>query len=413
MDRIKQVAAHLTGTSGVAGLERKSPDDVVITMAIRSPLCKAKKGGFKDARTDELMLEMFKHSISHSKVDPSTIGDICVGVVLSPNAMYQARAAALAAGIPDTVPIQAINRFCSSGLMAVTTISNQIRSGQIEIGLALGVESMTDNPDNGGPDQSELISCNAAAADCPKRMGWTSENVAVEFSVTREEQDEFAARSHQRAEHADKAGYFTKEIVPFTVFQKDPTTGEKRKVVVNKDDGIRAGTTKEKLSKIKPAFPQWGNGTTTGGNASQVTDGAAAVMLMTRRKAEELGLKILGKHASTAVVGCPPRIMGIGPVFAIPAVLKSVGITQDDVDLFEVNEAFASQCVYTLKALGLSIDKVNVNGGACALGHPLGCTGARQIATGLNELERRQGKILVTSMCIGTGMGAAGIFVRE
>ncbi|KAJ8083820.1 hypothetical protein AAF712_000738 [Marasmius tenuissimus] len=413
MNRIKQVAAHLTGASGVAGLERKSPDDVVITMAIRSPLCKAKRGGFKDARTDELMLEMFKHSISHSKVDPSTIGDICVGIVLSPNAMYQARAAALAAGIPDTVPIQSVNRFCSSGLMAVTTVANQIRSGQIEIGLALGVESMTDNPDNGGPDQSELISCNPAAADCPKRMGWTSENVAAEFNVTREEQDEFAARSHQRAEHADKAGYFAKEIVPFTVFQKDSATGERRKVVVNKDDGIRPGTTKEKLGKIKSAFPQWGNGTTTGGNASQVTDGAAAVMLMTRRKAEELGLKILGKHVSTSVVGCPPRIMGIGPAFAIPAVLQSVGITQDDVDLFEVNEAFASQCVYTIKALGLPVDKVNVNGGACALGHPLGCTGARQIATGLNELERRQGKILVTSMCIGTGMGAAGIFVRE
>ncbi|KAK1228638.1 hypothetical protein PQX77_008232 [Marasmius sp. AFHP31] len=413
MNRIKQVAAHLTGTSGVAGLERKSPDDVVITMAIRSPLCKAKRGGFKDAKTDELMLEMFKHSISHSKVDPSTIGDICVGIVLSPNAMYQARAAALAAGIPDTVPIQSVNRFCSSGLMAVTTVANQIRSGQIEIGLALGVESMTDNPDNGGPDQSELISCNPAAADCPKRMGWTSENVAAEFNVTREEQDEFAARSHQRAEHADKAGYFAKEIVPFTVFQKDSATGERRKVVVSKDDGIRPGTTKEKLGKIKSAFPQWGNGTTTGGNASQVTDGAAAVMLMTRRKAEELGLKILGKHVSTSVVGCPPRIMGIGPAFAIPAVLQSVGITQDDVDLLEVNEAFASQCVYTIKALGLPVDKVNVNGGACALGHPLGCTGARQIATGLNELERRQGKILVTSMCIGTGMGAAGIFVRE
>ncbi|KAL0578608.1 hypothetical protein V5O48_003399 [Marasmius crinis-equi] len=404
MNRIKQVAAHLTGTSGVAALERKSPDDVVVTMAIRSPLCKARRGGFKDARTDELLLEMFKasHSISHSKVDPSTIGDICVGVVLAPDSVYHARGAALAAGIPETVPVQTINRFCSSGLMAITTISNQIRCGQIEVGLAVGVESMSENPDKGGPSQSELVSCNAAAADCPKPMGWTSENVAADFSVTREEQDEFAALSHQRAEHADKAGYFAKEIVPFTVFQKDAATGEKRQVVVSKDDGIRPGTTKEKLSKIKSAFPQWGNSTTTGGNASQITDGAAAVMLMTRRKAEELGLKILGKHVSTAVVGLPPRIMGIGPVYAIPAVLQNVGITQNDVDLFEVNEAFASQCVYTIKRLELPIEKVNVNGGACALGHPLGCTGARQVATGLNELERRNGKILVTSMCIGT-----------
>ncbi|KAF9270055.1 thiolase [Marasmius fiardii PR-910] len=413
MNRVKQIAAHLTGTSGAAALERQSLDDVVITMAIRSPLCKARKGGFKDARTDELLLEMFKHSISNSKVDPAMIGDICVGIVLAPDAMYKARSAALAAGIPDTVPIQTINRFCSSGLMAVTTISNQIRSGQIEIGLAVGVESMSENPDNGGPPQSELISCNAAAADCPKPMGWTSENVAADFNVTREEQDEFAARSHQRAEHADKAGYFKNEIVPFTVFQKDAATGEKRKVVVSKDDGIRYGTTKEALAKIRSAFPQWGNGTTTGGNASQVTDGAAAVLLMTRRKAEELGLTILGRHVSTAVAGCPPRIMGIGPVYAIPMVLKNVGITQEDVDLYEVNEAFASQCVYTMKRLGLSAETVNVNGGACALGHPLGCTGARQVATGLNELHRRQGKILVTSMCIGTGMGAAAVFVRE
>ncbi|KAK7059130.1 hypothetical protein VNI00_001756 [Paramarasmius palmivorus] len=413
MNRVKQIAAHLSGTSGVASLEKKSPDDVVIVMAIRSPLCKAKKGGFKDARTDELMLEIFKHSVTHSKVDPSLIGDICVGVVLAPEAMYHARAAALAAGIPDTVPIQSVNRFCSSGLMALTTISNQIRSGQIEIGLAIGVESMSENPDKGGPTQSELISCNPAAADCPKPMGWTSENVAADFNITREEQDEFAALSHQRAERAQKSGYFDKEIVPFTVFQKDPATGEKRQVVVSQDDGIRPGTTKEKLGKIRSAFPQWGNSTTTGGNASQITDGAAAVMLTTRRKAEELGLKILAKHVSTAVTGCPPRIMGIGPVFAIPMVLKQVGISQDDVDLYEINEAFASQCVYTIKKLGLPLEKVNPNGGACALGHPLGCTGTRQVVTGLNELERIQKKILVTSMCIGTGMGAAGVFVRE
>lgn len=167
-------------------------------------------------------------------------------------------------------------------------------------------------------------------------MGWTSENVAAEFSVTREEQDEFAALSYQKAEHAQKAGYFDKEIVPFTVFQKDPATGEKKKVTVTRDDGIRYGTTKETLSKIRAAFPQWGNSTTTGGNASQITDGAAAVLLMTRRKAESLGLTILGKHVSTAVAGLPPRIMGIGPVYAIPKVLANYGLTKDDVDLFEV-----------------------------------------------------------------------------
>ncbi|KAG6826602.1 hypothetical protein H0H92_015187 [Tricholoma furcatifolium] len=323
MERIKQLAAHLSSSSGQKALDRKSPDDVVITMAIRSPLCKAKKGGFRDARTDELMLEMYKVgstaaslppiSIAHSGIDPSLVGDICVGTVLTPDAMYAARAAALAAGFPDTVPVQVVNRFCSSGLMAVTTIANQIRSGQIEIGLAVGLESMSENPDNGGPSQSELIAANQASKDCKERMGWTSENVASDFSITREEQDEYAATSFQRAENAQKSGYFAKEIVPFTVFQKDPATGERKQVVVTADDGIRAGTTKESLAKIKPAFPQWGKSTTTGGNASQITDGAAAVLLMTRRKAEELGLTIIARHHTTALAGCPPRIMGVGP----------------------------------------------------------------------------------------------------
>lgn len=413
MERVKRLAAQITGTSGVAALEKKSPDDVVITMAIRSPLCKAKKGGFKDARTDELMLEMFRQSIAHSNIDPSLIGDICVGNVLCTDGVYHARAAALAAGFPETVPVQGINRFCSSGLMALTTISNQIRAGQIDIGLAVGVESMSQNPDNGGPVLSEEIAAHPAAADCPKPMGWTSENVAEDFNISRDDQDDFAAKSFQKAEKADKAGYFQGEIVPFTVYQNDPATGARKRVIITKDDGIRYGTTKDNLAKIRSAFPQWGKGTTTGGNASQITDGAASVLLMTRRKAEELGLKIIAKHVTTTVAGVPPRVMGIGPVFAIPAALEKSGLTKEDVDLFEINEAFASQAVYCVRELALDGEKVNVNGGAIALGHPLGCTGARQIATGLNELERRKGRVLVTSMCIGTGMGAAGVFVRE
>ncbi|KAJ7900174.1 thiolase [Mycena olivaceomarginata] len=414
MDRVKQLAAHFSSSSnGLAALERKNPDDVVITFAKRSPLTKAKKGGLKDARPDELMLEMFKHTITHSKVDPALIGDICVGTVLTPAANYHAKAAALAAGYPDTVPLQTINRFCSSGLMAVTTIANQIRAGQIEVGLAIGVESMSQNPDSGGPTLSELISCNAAAQDCTQPMGWTSENVAADFEVSRKDQDEIAALSFQRAEAAQKAGYFDREIIPFTVFSQDSKTGERTRITVSKDDGVRYGTTADSLSKIRAAFPQWGNGTTTGGNASQITDGAASVLLMTRRKAESLGLPILAKFITTSVTGVAPRIMGIGPAYAIPLVLQQAGISQDDVDLYEINEAFASQYLYTIRKLGLPIEKVNVNGGAIALGHPLGCTGARQIATGLNELERRKGKVLVTSMCIGTGMGAASVFVRE
>jgi acetyl-CoA acetyltransferase family protein len=413
MERIKQLSSHFAGSAkGLAALERKNPGDVVITMAIRSPLCKAKKGGLKDTRTDELMLEMFKQSIAHGGIDPALVGDICVGTVLAPNALYHARGAALAAGFPETVPVQVINRFCSSGLMATTTIANQIRAGQVEIGLAIGVESMSDNVDSGGPAQSEEIANSYPARDCPKRMGWTSENVASDFSLTRDEMDDWAAKSFQRAERAQKAGFFDREIVPFTAFKND-ASGARVKVVLTKDDGIRYGTTKESLAKIKAAFPQWGKALTTGGNASQVTDGAAAVLLMTRQKAQELGLTILAKHISTTVTGVAPRIMGIGPVSAIKMVISNAGITLNDVDLFEINEAFASQYVYCVKELGIDPEKVNVNGGAIALGHPLGCTGARQIATGLNELERRKGKILLTSMCIGTGMGAASIFIRE
>ncbi|KAI0756796.1 3-ketoacyl-CoA thiolase [Daedaleopsis nitida] len=409
IDRVKQVVSHLTPGSvkGRDALLRKSPDDVVITMAIRSPMCKAKKGGLKDTKSDEILYEMFKQAIARSTIDPSLIGDITVGTVLTAGAPYQCRNAALAAGIPDTVPLQTINRWCSSGLMAVTDISNKIRAGQIEIGLAVGFESMTDNPDRGGPPMSDIVKASQPARDAAMPMGWTSENVAEDFNISREEMDELAALSFQRAEKADKEGIFASEIVPFTAFVDD--AGQRTTKVLTKDEGIRYGTTKEALMRIKAAFPQWGKGYTTGGNASQITDGAAAVLLMTRRKAEQLGLKILAKHVTTSVAGLAPRIMGIGPSIAIPMVLEATGLSKDDVDVFEINEAFASMYVYCVKKLGLDIDKVNVHGGAIALGHPLD----EQIATGLNALARRNGKILVTSMCIGTGMGAAAVFVAE
>ncbi|KAG8805058.1 hypothetical protein FRC17_005751 [Serendipita sp. 399] len=413
MERIKQLASQFTGANSArARLEAQSPDDVVITMAIRSPLCKAKKGGFKDTRSDELLTSMFKAVIANCEINPVLIEDICVGTVLPPRAPYEARAAALAAGIPDTTPLQTINRFCSSGLMAVTEISNKIRVGQIDIGLAVGVESMTVNSDR-GLQFSEEIMAHPVAKDMAMPMGWTSENVAKDFNISREEMDEYAALSFQRASKAQKEGIFKSEIVPLEAYQVDPSTGQRVKIIVSEDDGIRHGTTAEALSKIKSAFPQWGDGKTTGGNASQVTDGAAAVLLMSRRKAEELGLRILAKHVTTAVAGLAPRIMGIGPSIAIPKVLEKAGITKDDVDLFEINEAFASMYVYCVRELGLDIEKVNVHGGAIALGHPLGATGARQIATGLNALAHKGGKVFVTSLCIGYGMGAAAIFVRE
>ncbi|KAI0673345.1 3-ketoacyl-CoA thiolase [Trametes maxima] len=400
IERVKQVASHLApGTNkGRAALLRNSPDDVVITMAFRSPLCKAKKGGFKDTKSDEMLYETFKQAIARSTIDPSLIQDITVGTVVTEGAPYQARYAALAAGIPETTPLQVINRWCSSGLMAVTDISNKIRVGQIEVGLAVGFESMTDNPDRGGPQQSDVVKASQLACDAFMPMGWTSENVAADFDISRDEMDAFAALSFQRAEKADKEGVFASEIVPFTAYVKDPATGQRTTKIVTKDDGIRYGTTKEGLLKVKPAFPQWGRGQTTGGNASQITDGSAAVLLMTRRKAEQLGVKILAKHVTTSVCGLAPRVMGIGPSIAIPMVLEATGLTKDDVDIFEINEAFASMYVYCVKKLGLDINKVNVNGGAIALGHPL---------------DKRNGKILVTSMCIGTGMGAAAVFVAE
>ncbi|GAA5918992.1 hypothetical protein JCM1841_002678 [Sporobolomyces salmonicolor] len=424
---ISSTLDSIRGT-GKSKLLRKSPDDVVITMAMRTPLQRARKGQYKDMSVQELLLAFFKKAIPEMKIEPALIGDICVGTVLPPKAPYDARAAALAAGIPDTVPLQIINRFCSSGLMAVQNISNQIRNGEIDIGLAVGFESMSATPDRGADSFADEVLAHPVARDTQYPMGWTSENVSKDFNISRERMDELAAISQQRAERAQVSGYFDKEILPIEALVVPPAPAAtpsstssgapapapaRVKVTVTKDDGIRPGTTKEKLAKIKSAFPQWGNAATTGGNASQITDGAAAVLLMTRRKAEELGLEILGKHVCTSVAGLPPRIMGIGPSVAIPKVLARAGITQDDVDLWEVNEAFASMFAYMVDVFGLPLDKVNVNGGAIALGHPLGCTGTRQIATGLNEIRRRGGKILVTSMCIGLGMGAAAVFVAE
>ncbi|GAA5872306.1 hypothetical protein JCM8547_004807 [Rhodosporidiobolus lusitaniae] len=422
LSSITSTLSSLAGTSGKAKLLKKSPDDVVITFAKRSPLQRARKGGFKDMSVQELLIEYFKKAIPEMKIDPAIIGDITVGTVLPPKAPYDARAAALAAGIPDTVPLQIINRFCSSGLMAVSNVANQIRNGEIEVGLALGFESMSATPDRGADSFAEEVLNHPVARDTQHPMGWTSENVSKDFNITRERMDELAAISQQRAAAAQAAGYFDNEILPLealqlpassTPAQSGSAPPQRVKVLVTKDDGIRPGTTKEALGKIRAAFPQWGNSCTTGGNASQITDGVAGVLLMTRRKAEELGLEILGKHVCTSVAGLPPRIMGIGPAFAIPKALERAGISREDVDLWEVNEAFASMLAYLVDQFGLPHDKLNVNGGAIALGHPLGCTGARQVATGLNEIRRRGGKILVTSMCIGLGMGAAGVFVAE
>jgi acetyl-CoA acetyltransferase family protein len=243
-------------------------------------------------------------------------------------------------------------------------------------------------------------------------MGQTSENVGKDFNISRESQDRYAAESYQRAERAQKAGWFADEIVPITTQIKDPKTGEMVTVTVSKDEGIRPGTTYESLAKIRPAFPQFGD-KSTGGNSSQVTDGAAAVLLMKRSKAIELGQPILAKFCGATVAGLAPRIMGIGPSLAIPKLLSKFNISVNDCDVIEVNEAFASMAVYCKDKLALPYEKMNPRGGAIALGHPLGATGARQIVTGLSECRRQKKKILLTSMCIGTGQGMAGLFVNE
>lgn len=258
---------------------------------------------------------------------------------------------------------------------------------------------------------SEKVLANQEAQDCLLPMGITSENVAADYKITRAVQDEFAALSYAKAAKAQKAGKFKSEIVPVTVKFVDPKTQEEKEIVVDSDEGIREGVTAESLSKIKPAFKK--DGVTHAGNASQISDGAAAILLTRRSVAQKLGLPILGKYVVSAVVGVPPRIMGVGPAFAIPKALAKAGISQGDVDFYEINEAFASQAVMSIQHLGLDYAKVNPVGGAIALGHPLGCTGARQITTGLAEAKREGKKIFVTSMCLGSGMGMAAVFVNE
>lgn len=306
-----------------------------------------------------------------------------------------------------------MNRFCSSGLKAVQDIANQIQTGSIEVGLALGAESMTAGGDRlTRPFVDEIVNANQDAADCLQPMGQTSENVGKDFDITREAQDRYAAESYRRAEVAQKAGWFDDEICPITVKVKDPKTGEEKDVTLTKDEGPRYGTTFESLNKIRPAFPDYGD-RSTGGNSSQVTDGAAAVLLMKRSKALELKQPILGKFVGATVAGLAPRIMGIGPSIAVPKLLTKYNLNINDIDVIELNEAFASMAVYCKDTLKIDWEKMNVRGGAIALGHPLGCTGARQIVTGLSECRRRKAKILLTTMCIGTGMGMAGLFVNE
>ncbi|TKC49502.1 3-ketoacyl-CoA thiolase, peroxisomal isoform X2 [Monodon monoceros] len=359
-----------------SGAPRKSAEDVVVVHGRRTAIGRSGRGGFKDTTPDELLSAVMTAVLQDVKLSPAQLGDICVGNVLQPGAgALMARIAQFLSDIPETVPLSAVNRQCSSGLQAVASIAGGIRNGSYDIGMACGI---------------------------------TSENVAERFGISREKQDTFALASQQKAARAQSKGCFQAEIVPVTTTVRDDK-GTERSVTVAHDEGIRPDTTLEGLAKLKPAFKK--GGSTTAGNSSQVSDGAAAILLARRSKAEELGLPILGVLRSYAVVGVPPDIMGIGPAYAIPVALQKAGLTVEDVDIFEINEAFASQVVYCVEKLQLPPEKVNPLGGAVALGHPLGCTGARQVITLLNELKRRGRRAYgVVSMCIGTGMGAAAVF---
>ncbi|KAI8988416.1 Thiolase, N-terminal domain-containing protein [Mycotypha africana] len=412
--RIQQVTNHLAPSDKVANkIGVKSPEDVVIVSALRSAITRARKGGFKDSLPEEILAGVFKAIIEKTKIDPAIVNDIAVGNVLPQGGgATNARMAALYAGFPESTAVATCNRQCSSGLQAVVQIATAIQSGLIEVGIGAGVESMTKNygASSLAPTSEKIADACESAADCLIPMGITSENVAAQFNVSRAKQDAFAASSHTKAVEAQKNGWFNEEIVPLeaTVIDND---GNETTVVVDRDDGVRPGTTAEKLAKLRPAFDE--NGSTTAGNASQVSDGAAAVLLMKRKTAEKYGLPILGKYITSAVVGVPPKVMGIGPAYAIPIAVERAGLKLADVDIYEINEAFASQAVYSVEKLGIPFEKVNPKGGAIAFGHPLGCTGARQIATLLPELKRQGKKVGVTSMCIGSGMGMAAVFERE
>ncbi|KAF5021969.1 hypothetical protein F66182_5978 [Fusarium sp. NRRL 66182] len=411
-ERISSIVKHLTPGSALNSIQSKNPDDIVITLAARTPLTKAKKGGFKDTSLEYMVYALLKEVRERSNLDPALVEDICLGNVSDAKAAYKVRASALAAGFPNTAGASSINRFCSSGLKATADIAHSISNGSIEIGIAMGAEQMTIGGDAlEKPFDEAVTSQSQESVDCMQPMGWTSENVSKDFGVTREAMDKFAAASFQKAEAAQKAGWFDDEIVPITTKVKGPD-GQTKEVTLTRDEGIRPGTTAESLSKIRPAFPQWG-GATTGGNASQLTDGAAAVLLMKRSTAIKLGQPIMAKYVGSTVAGLAPRIMGIGPSIAIPKLLAQHNISLGDIDVVEINEAFASMGVYCQDKLGLTTEKLNPRGGAIALGHPLGATGARQIVTGLSECRRQKKKMLLTSMCIGTGQGMAGLFVNE
>lgn len=385
----------------------------VIVTGVRTAVGKAKRGALKNMRPEDMGAAVIQELLNRTPNLPlEEIDDVIIGCAFpeGEQGMNMARNIVLRAGLPDSVPGMTINRYCSSGLQTISLAAERIMLGQADVIIAGGVESMSLIPMTGhklSPNPWLMEN----RPEIYMSMGITAEKVASRFNVTREEQDEFAARSHHRAAKAIAEGKFKDEIVPITI--RERYLDENNKIAVKErvfdtDEGVRPDTNVEVLAKLKPAFHA--QGTVTAGNSSQMSDGAAAVLVMSEDKAKELGLTPILRYRSFAVAGVAPEVMGIGPVYAIPKALKLAGISLEDVGLFEINEAFASQAVYCVRELGIDPDKVNVNGGAIALGHPLGCTGTKLTVTLMNEMKRTNTRYGVVSMCIGGGMGAAGVF---
>ncbi|MFP3840487.1 MULTISPECIES: acetyl-CoA C-acetyltransferase [Bacillus] len=386
--------------------------EAVIVAGARTPVGKAKKGSLKHVRPDDMGALCVKETLKRAGEYDGQIDDLIIGCA-TPEAeqgLNVARNIGALAGLPYTVPAITINRYCSSGLQSIAYAGERIMLGQADTILAGGVESMSQVPMMGHSIRPNALLAEQAP-EYYMSMGHTAEQVAQKYQVTRQDQDAFAVRSHQKAAKALQEGKFSDEIVPVDVTDRrigEQYQLEEHQFTFSQDEGVRAGTTEEILSTLRPAFSI--KGTVTAGNSSQTSDGAACVMMMDREKASSLSLQPLAKFRAFAVGGVPPEVMGIGPVEAIPRALKIAGLELKDIGLFELNEAFASQAIQVIRHLGIDEEKVNVNGGAIALGHPLGCTGTKLTLSLIHEMKRRNEQFGIVTMCIGGGMGAAGIF---
>ena len=387
--------------------------EAVIVSIARTAVGKAPRGALHSTRPDDMAAAVIREVLRRAPaLDPSEVEDVILGCAMpeAEQGNNVARVASLRAGLPVTCPAMTVNRFCSSGLQAIALASERILAGFAEVVVAGGTETMSMIP-IGGYHFSPNPYLIEHYPDSYLSMGLTAENLAAKYRITREEQDRFSLRSHERAIAAIDQGKFREEIVPLEVIEVGLNGRNKpqtRKVLFDTDEGPRRDTSMEALAKLKPAFHA--HGTVTAGNASQMSDGAAAALVMSLDKAKALGLKPLARFLSFATAGCPPEEMGLGPVYAIPKALKLAGLELANLDLIELNEAFATQALAVIKLAKLDLEKTNVNGGAIALGHPLGCTGTKLTATLLGELTRRNARYGMVTMCMGGGMGAAGIF---